>query len=89
MDSSASAVSAGESLSLEKVATAWKVLRPALWSSPLLRCPALSDMADIEILIETEDERHGQEVFKELAQEAKAHNFELLLETPGPEKPRP
>ena len=51
--------------------------------------PLLSDMADIEILIETEDERHGQEVLKELAQEAKAHNFELLLETPSQEKPRP
>ncbi len=46
------------------------------WKSRAL----LSDMADIEILIETEDERHGQEVLQELAQEAKVHNFELLLE---------
>jgi hypothetical protein len=38
-------------------------------------------MADIEILIETEDERHAQEVFQELAQEAKTHHFELLLES--------
>jgi threonine dehydratase len=51
------------------------------------RSLSLSEMADIEILIETEDERHGQEVLQELAQEAKAHNFELLLETPTPEKP--
>ena len=43
--------------------------------------PSLPDMADIEILIETEDERHGQEVLQELAQEAKAHHFELLLES--------
>lgn len=46
-------------------------------------------MADSEILIETEDERHGLEVLQELAQEAQAHNFELLLETPNPEKPTP
>ena len=43
--------------------------------------PVLPDMADIEILIETEDERHGQEVLQELAREAKLHNFELLLES--------
>ena len=43
--------------------------------------PVLPDMADIEILIETEDERHGQEVLQELAREAKTHNFELLLES--------
>jgi ACT domain-containing protein len=43
--------------------------------------PSLPDMADIEILIETEDERHAQEVFQELAQEAKTHHFELLLES--------
>ena len=50
------------------------------WKSRAL----ISDMADIEILIETEDERHGREVLEELAQEAKARNFELLRE---PEKP--
>ena len=44
--------------------------------------PLISDMADIEILIETEDERHGQEVLQELAQEAQAHNFQLLVESP-------
>lgn len=49
--------------------------------------PLISAMADIEIRIETEDEHHGQEVLQELAQEAKAHNFELLLENPNPEKP--
>lgn len=27
------------------------------------------------------------EVLQELAQEAKAHNFDLLLENPNPEKP--
>jgi len=42
--------------------------------------PLISDTTDIEILIETEDERHGQEVLQALAQEAKVHNFELLLE---------
>ena len=163
MDSSSSAVSAGESLSLEKVAAAWKTVRPALWPTPLLRCPVLdelcgfrvwlkpenlqrtgsykirgayyelhqlqeegrvhkvvaasagnhaqgvayaaratvldlrrswrsgpllSDRADIEILIETEDEQHGKEILEGLAQEAKAHNFELLLENPRPEKPK-
>ena len=44
---------------------------------------------DREILIETEDERHGQEVLQELAQEAKAHNFERLPEAANPEKPKP
>ena len=44
--------------------------------------PLLSDLADIEILIETEDELHTQEILQALAQEAKAHNFELLLENP-------
>jgi threonine dehydratase len=43
--------------------------------------PSLPDLADIEILIETEDERHAQEVLQELAQEAKTHHFELLLES--------
>ena len=46
------------------------------WKSRAL----ISDLADIEILIETEDERHGREVLEELAQEAKARNFELLRE---------
>ncbi len=45
----------------------------------------ISGMADIEILIETEDEHHGQEVLQELAKEARAHNFELLLEAKEPE----
>ncbi|MBI3896638.1 MAG: pyridoxal-phosphate dependent enzyme [Acidobacteria bacterium] len=50
--------------------------------------PRLSDMADIEILIETEDEQHGREILEGLAREAKVHNFELLLENPNPEGPR-
>ena len=50
--------------------------------------PLLSDMADIEILIETEDELHAQEVLRALEQEAKARNFELLLETPEKERPK-
>ena len=41
--------------------------------------PLLSDRADIEIQIETEDERHSQQVLEELAQEAEANQFELLL----------
>lgn len=49
--------------------------------------PLISDMADIEILIETEDEHHGQQVLEELAQEAKAHHFVLLVENPVEEKP--
>ena len=49
--------------------------------------PLISDMADIEILIETEDEHHGQQVLEELAQEAKAHHFVLLVEHPVKEKP--
>ena len=49
--------------------------------------PLISDMADMEILIETEDERHGQEILQELALEAKAHNFELLLENSNLERP--
>ncbi|MBI4465163.1 MAG: pyridoxal-phosphate dependent enzyme [Acidobacteria bacterium] len=47
----------------------------------------LSDMADIEILIETEDELHAQEVLQALAQEAKVHNFELLVEKPEADRP--
>jgi threonine dehydratase len=47
------------------------------WKSP----PLISDMADIELLIETEDERHAQEILRALAEEAKVHNFELLLES--------
>jgi threonine dehydratase len=43
--------------------------------------PLISDMADVEILIETEDERHARQVLQELAQEAKTHNFVLLSET--------
>ena len=42
--------------------------------------PLISGMDDIEILIETDDELHGEEVLQELAQEAKAHNFQLLLD---------
>lgn len=48
--------------------------------------PLFSDMADIEILMETADEQHGQEILEGLAPEAKTHNFELLLENPRPEK---
>ena len=50
--------------------------------------PLLSDVADIEILIETEDEQHGKEILEGLAQEARVHNFELLLENPSLEKPK-
>ena len=42
--------------------------------------PLISDMADMEILIETEDEAHRNEVMEELAKEAKAGHFEPLLE---------
>lgn len=42
--------------------------------------PGTSDVAEIEILIATEDERHGEELLQELSREAKVHNFELLLE---------
>ena len=55
------------------------------WNSRAL----ISDMADIEILIETEDERHGREVLQELAQEAKARNFELLREPEQPDSGSP
>jgi threonine dehydratase len=41
--------------------------------------PGSSGEAEIEILIETEDERHGEEVLQELARESKVHNFELRL----------
>lgn len=44
------------------------------WQSQQL----LSETADIELLIETEDEAHGQEILQELAEEAKKGNFELL-----------
>ncbi|MBI4459014.1 MAG: pyridoxal-phosphate dependent enzyme, partial [Acidobacteria bacterium] len=49
--------------------------------------PAASEMAEIEILIETEDERHGEEILEGLAGEGKEHNFEVLLEKPVREKP--
>ena len=55
MDSSASAVSAGESLSLGKVAAAWKVLRPALWSSPLLHCPTLEELSGYQVWLKAEN----------------------------------
>jgi len=42
--------------------------------------PFTSDMAEIEILFETEDERHSHDVLQTLATEATAHHFELLLE---------
>ena len=42
--------------------------------------PLISDMADMEIHIETEDEAHRKEVMEELAKEAKAGHFALLLE---------
>ena len=51
--------------------------------------PLLSDRADIEIQIEIEDERHSQQVLEELAQEAEANQFELLLEISDLEKPQP
>jgi len=44
---------------------------------------AKGSRADIEILIEIEDEQHTQRVLEELNQEAKARNFELLLESTG------
>jgi threonine dehydratase len=47
--------------------------------------PLISDMADMEILIETEDEAHRKEVLEELAKEAKAGHFELLLESRAPD----
>ena len=43
----------------------------------------VSDLADIEILFETEEEQQGQELLQELAAEAKAHNFELMVDAPG------
>lgn len=57
------------------------------WRSRVLA----SDLADIEILFETEEEHQGQELLQELAEEAKARNFELLAELsdPGPSQAGP
>jgi hypothetical protein len=46
--------------------------------------PMISDMVDMEILVDTEDEEHGQEILRALSEEAKVRNFELLLENPNP-----
>ncbi|MBI1955723.1 MAG: pyridoxal-phosphate dependent enzyme, partial [Acidobacteria bacterium] len=55
MDSPSSMVSAGENLSLDKVAAAWKTVRPALWPTPLLRCPALDELSGFRVWLKPEN----------------------------------
>src|SRR3990172_135478 len=55
MDGPSSAVAAGESLSLEKVAAAVQVLQPALWPTPLLRCPALEELCGYRVWLKAEN----------------------------------
>ena len=47
--------------------------------------PLISDFADIEILIETEDDQHGKQVLAGLSHEAKIHKFELIQEIANPD----
>lgn len=47
----------------------------------------LSDLADIEILIETEDEQQSKQILQELEQEGKTHHFELLRDSMVTERP--
>jgi threonine dehydratase len=46
----------------------------------------ITDLAEMEILFETEDENHAREILEQLHQEAEKHNFEMLVETPDSKK---
>ena len=55
MDTSSRMPSSGEEVTLASVAAAWKVLRPALWSTPLLRCPALEELCGCRVWLKPEN----------------------------------
>ena len=55
MDASSPMPPAGEEVSLEQVAAAWKALRPALWPTPLLRCPALEERCGCQVWLKPEN----------------------------------
>jgi len=55
MDTSSHMPSTGEEVSLERVAEAAKVLRPVLWPTPLLRCPALEELCGCQVWLKPEN----------------------------------
>jgi len=55
MDTASHMASPEEEVSLARVAAAWKTLRPALWSTPLLRCPALEELCGCRVWLKPEN----------------------------------
>ena len=55
MDPSSHMIPAGEAVSLETVEAAWRALQPALWRTPLLRCPALEELCGCRVWLKAEN----------------------------------
>src|SRR3990170_5518686 len=55
MESASHSPAATESLPLDAIAAASEVIRPALWPTPLLRCPALDQISGYEVWLKPEN----------------------------------
>jgi threonine dehydratase len=55
MDPSSHMPSPEVEVSLETVAAAWQALRPALWCTPLVRCPALEELCGCRVWLKAEN----------------------------------
>jgi len=55
MESTSQPFTPADKLTIQAVEEAWSILRPALWPTPLMRCPALDELSGYQVWIKPEN----------------------------------